>query len=349
MIVVNTAEVMPGDFVRNPDFSLPSERIKRAVLSTVGRENAAFVNATGLATALLGNAIAANMFVLGYAFQKGRVPLSSDAIKRAIELNGEAVQMNLHAFEWGRRAAIDLPRVEAIAAPALKGTKARQLAETLEEKIARRADFLTAYQNRAYAERYLKQVEAVRAAEQRTTPGETNLTEAVVKYLFKLMAIKDEYEVGRLYTDGAFRKQLETAFEGDLKLEFHLAPPLLGKRDPQTGLPLKTSFGPWAIHMFRMLAALRGLRGTALDIFGRTAERKMERQLLADYEKLIIELCSALTPLNKALAIGLASLPDRIRGFGHVKERHVEAAQAEETALLAQFRAGGAVQPLAAE
>ena len=349
MIVVNTAEVMPGDFVRNADFSLPSERIKRAVLSTVGRENAAFVNATGIATALLGNAIAANMFVLGYAFQKGRVPLSSDAIKRAIELNGEAVQMNLHAFEWGRRAAIDLPRVEALAAPALKGTKARQLAETLDEKIARRVEFLTAYQNRAYAERYLKQVETMRAAEQRATPGETSLTEAVVKYLFKLMAIKDEYEVGRLYTDGAFRKQLETAFEGDLKLEFHLAPPLLGKRDPQTGLPLKSSFGPWAMHMFRILAALRSLRGTALDIFGLTAERKMERQLIAAYENLITELCGALTPANKALALALASLPDKIRGFGHVKERHVVAAKAEEAALLTQFRAGGTPQALAAE
>ena len=349
MIVVNTAEVMPGDFVRNPDFSLPSERIKRAVLSTVGRDNAAFVNATGIATALLGNAIAANMFVLGYAFQKGRVPLSSDAIKRAIELNGEAIQMNLQAFEWGRRAAIDLARVEALAAPALKGTKARQIAETLDEKIARRVDFLTAYQNRAYADRYLKQVEAARAAESRATPGETSFTEAVVKNLFKLMAIKDEYEVGRLYSDGAFQKQLRTAFEGDLKLEFHLAPPLLGKRDPQTGLPLKTSFGPWMIHAFRALAALRGLRGTALDIFGKTAERKMERKLLSDYEALLKELCGALTPANKVLALGLVGLPDKIRGFGHVKERNVEAAKAEEAELLRRFRDNAAPHTLAAE
>ena len=349
MIVVNTAEVMPGDFVRNPDFSLPSERIKRAVLSIVGRENAAFVNATGIATALMGNAIAANMFVLGYAFQKGRVPLSSDAIKRAIELNGEAVQMNLQAFEWGRRAAIDLPRVEALAAPALKGTKARQLAETLEEKIARRVEFLTAYQNRAYADRYLRQVEAVRAAEARVTPGETGLTEATVKNLFKLMAIKDEYEVGRLYSDGAFQKQLASAFEGDLKLEFHLAPPLLGHRDPQTGLPTKTTFGPWVMHAFRALAALRGLRGTVFDIFGRTDERKMERKLLADYEGLLVELCSALTPANKPIATALAALPDKIRGFGHVKERNVHSAKAEEAALLRQFRNGEAIQPLAAE
>ena len=349
MIVVNTAEVMPGDFVRNPDFSLPSERIKRAVLSTVGRDNSAFVNAAGIATALMGNAIAANMFVLGYAFQKGRVPLSSDAIKRAIELNGEAVQMNLQAFEWGRRAAIDLPRVEALAAPALKGTKARQLAETLEEKIARRVDFLTAYQNRAYAERYLKQVEAARAAEARVAPGETSFTEAVVKNLFKLMAIKDEYEVGRLYSDGAFRKQLANAFEGDVKLEFHLAPPLLGQRDPQTGLPTKTTFGPWMMHAFRALAALRGVRGTVFDIFGRTAERKMERQLLADYEGLLAELCSALAPGNKAVATALAAIPDKIRGFGHVKERHVHAAKAEEAALLAQFRAADTAPPLAAE
>jgi indolepyruvate ferredoxin oxidoreductase len=349
MIVVNTAEVMPGDFVRNPDFSLPSERIKRAVLTAVGRENAAFVNATGIATALLGNAIAANMFVLGYAFQKGRVPLSSDAIKRAIEMNGEAVAMNLAAFEWGRRAAIDLPRVEALAAPALKGTKARQIAETLDEKISRRFEFLTAYQDRSYAERYQRQVDAIRAAEERITPGETTLTEAVVKYLFKLMAIKDEYEVGRLYTDGSFKKQLESQFEGEMKLEFHLAPPLLGQRDPNTGLPLKTSFGPWAMHLFRLLAAMKPLRGTWLDVFGRTEERKMERQLLNDYERLLIELCSATNRENKALAIALASLPDKIRGFGHVKERHVAAAKVEEADLLARFRSGDGPHAIAAE
>lgn len=349
MIVVNTAEVMPGDFVRNPDFSLPSERIKRAVLSTVGRENAAFVNATGIATALLGNAIAANMFVLGYAFQKGRVPLSSDAIKRAIELNGEAVQMNLQAFEWGRRAAIDLPKVEALAAPALKGTKARQISETLDEKIARRVEFLTAYQNSAYAALYTKQVDAIRATEERITPGETQLTEAVVKNLFKLMAIKDEYEVGRLYSDGSFKKQLESQFEGDLKLEFHLAPPALGKRDPNTGLPLKTSFGPWTMHVFRLLAALRPLRGTIFDVFGRTEERKMERQLLRDYEQLLAELCNATTKENKVIAVALAALPDKIRGFGHVKERHVVAAKTEEADLLARFRAGPSTPALAAE
>ena len=231
----------------------------------------------------------------------------------------------------------------------MKGTKARQLAETLEEKIARRVEFLTAYQNRAYADRYLRQVEAVRAAEARVTPGETGLTEATVKNLFKLMAIKDEYEVGRLYSDGAFQKQLASAFEGDLKLEFHLAPPLLGHRDPQTGLPTKTTFGPWVMHAFRALAALLGLRGTVFDIFGRTDERKMERKLLADYEGLLVELCSALTPANKPIATALAALPDKIRGFGHVKERNVHSAKAEEAALLRQFRNGEAIQPLAAE
>jgi indolepyruvate ferredoxin oxidoreductase len=229
-----------------------------------------------------------------------------------------------------------------------KPTGTRDIAQTLEERIARRVAFLTDYQNAAYAARYRAAVETVAVAEQAKMPGSEALTDAVARYLFKLMAVKDEYEVGRLYTNGAFAKQLAAAFEGDVKLEFHLAPPLLGRRDGK-GEPVKTSFGPWMLRGFKALAALRGLRGTLFDVFGYTKERRMERQLIADYEALLAEIVEKLTPANHALGVALASIPEKIRGFGHVKLRHLEAAKAEEQALREQFRAGPAPVAVAAE
>ncbi len=347
-IVANTAEVMPGDFTRNADFSLPAERIKRALLSTAGRDNVAFVDATALATALLGNAIAANMFVLGYAYQRGRVPLSAAAIERAIELNGEAPAMNKAAFVWGRRAAHDPKAVEAMVAPAITATEVRRLSQTPEERLARRVEFLAAYQNRAYAARYSALVEKVRSTEDAVMPGSTALTEAVIRYAFKLMAVKDEYEVARLYTDGAFLRQVRSQFEGDLKFEFHLAPPILGRTDEQ-GRPMKTSFGPWMMSLMKVLASLKGLRGTVFDVFGHTHERRTERKLIGDYESLVDEILRGLTPDNHAVAVALASIPEKIRGFGHVKERHLAAAKAEEAELLARFRSPPAPRAVAAE
>ena len=346
VVVVNTAESMPGDFTRNADFSLPVERIKRSILSASGREKSHFVDATAAATAFLGNAIAANMFMLGYAWQQGGVPLSRVALLRAIELNGEAVAMNVQAFELGRRAAHDPSALSAVLAQAKAPTPARHISESLDEIVARRVDFLTAYQNAAYAARYRAQLEAVRTREQAVKPGEMALTEAVARYLFKLMAYKDEYEVARLYTDGAFRRQIEATFESEgtggkaLRYEFHLAPPLLARRDPNTGLPRKMSFGPWVLSAFGLLAKLKGLRGTALDVFGYTEERRTERRLIGEYEALLAELGERLTAGNHALSVALAAIPEKIRGFGHVKERHLKAAKAEEAALLAKLRAG---------
>jgi indolepyruvate ferredoxin oxidoreductase len=348
-VVVNTAEVMPGDFTRNPDYSLPAERIRRAIQSAAGRQDAHFVNATGIATALLGNAIAANMFTLGYAYQMGGVPLSAEAILKAIELNGEAVAMNNAAFEWGRRTAHDQAAVEAMMTDAIEPTPVRHLSQTLDEVIARREAFLTAYQNEAYARRYRTLVDTARAAETRAVPERTEWTEAVARYFFKLLAVKDEYEVARLYTDGSFEKQLRNQFEGNLKLEFHLAPPILGRRDERTGLPLKQSFGPWMMTLFKGLAWARRLRGTPLDIFGYSAERRLERRLATEYEALMHEIGAGLTPGNHDLAVQLACIPEKIRGYGHVKERHLAAAKAEKADLLARFRAGEPAQALAAE
>ncbi|CAM5761380.1 indolepyruvate ferredoxin oxidoreductase family protein [Bosea minatitlanensis] len=355
-VIVNTAESLPGDFTRNADFSLPTERLKRAILATAGRDHTRFLDATAAAVAFLGNAIAANMLMLGHAWQLGAVPLSRESLRRAITLNGEAVAMNLEAFELGRRAAHDPAALEELLAQAKAPTAARHLSQSLDEIIARRAAFLTAYQNAAYGARYRHLVARAQTREAAVTPGQSGLSEAVARNLFKLMAYKDEYEVARLYSDGAFRRQVAATFEpegaggGKLRFEFHLAPPLLARRDPNTGLPRKLSFGPWMMGAFALLAKLKGLRGTVFDPFGHTRERRTERKLIADYEALLNELLTRLTPENHALCVALAAIPDRIRGFGHVKERHLAAAKAEEAALLDRLLSGSAAAlPQAAE
>ena len=347
--VVNTHEVLPGDFTRNADYSLPTERIKRTIRDLVGDAQTHFIEASRLAQALFGNALAQNIFMVGYAYQFGALPLSAAAIERAIELNGEAVAMNKAAFLWGRRAAHDPAAVEAIATP--KGTvssDARRLSQSLDEVIARRVADLTLYQNAAYAARYKALVDKVRINEQAKAPGRGGLAEAVAKNLYKLMAYKDEYEVARLYADGAFRAQADAAFDGALRFEFHLAPPLLARRDA-TGEPRKITLGPWMMKGFSLLAKLKGLRGSALDLFGYTQERRIERTLIADYERTVGELIAKLDPANHAIAVAIASIPEKIRGFGHVKLRHLEAAKAEEQDLLARFRNPPAPTAVAAE
>jgi indolepyruvate ferredoxin oxidoreductase len=349
-VVANLAEFLPGDFTRNADFSLPMERLKRAIMTAAGRENVSFVDAGRLATALLGNSIAANIFMVGYAYQIGALPLSAEAIEKAIALNGEAVAMNQAAFRWGRRAAADIAAVEKLVPPASAQDDNRRLSQSLDEMIARRVAFLADYQNAAYAARYRRHVEQVRAAEQAKAPGKEGLAEAVARYLFKLMAYKDEYEVARLYTDGTFLKQVAQSFEGDgLRFEFHLAPPLLARHDKATGEPRKMRFGPWMLKAFAVLKAFKFLRGTPFDPFGYTAERRSERQLIADYEAMLEEILAKLTPDNHAIAVGLATIPEKIRGFGPVKARHLKAAKADEAALLEQFRAGAAPLLKAAE
>jgi indolepyruvate ferredoxin oxidoreductase len=350
-MVVNTAEFLPGDFTRNADFSLPTEKLKRTITADAGRERTHFVDATRLATALFGQSLGANMFLVGYAYQLGAIPLAAAAIERAIELNGEAVTMNKAAFHWGRRAAVDRAQIEALAKPtAAKQSDALHLSESLAEIIERRAKFLTDYQDAAYAERYRSLVERVRAAEAARTPGKSGLAEAVARYLFKLMAYKDEYEVARLYTDGAFLAQVADTFDGDkLRFEFHLAPPLLARRDRATGLPRKMSFGPWLLAAFRLLARFKFLRGTAVDPFGRTQERRTERKLIEDYQAMLGKVLDALTADNHQIAVALASIPEKIRGFGHVKQRHLTAAKADEAVLFEQFQAGSPALLKAAE
>ena len=336
IFVVNTAEVMPGDFARSADFSLPAERIKRAIRKAAGEEHAFFFDATRTATALFGNSVGANMFMLGYACQHGGLPVSVEAIEKAIELNGQAIAMNLAAFRWGRRAAHDPAAVQALVGKA--GPEGLPKTDGLDEIVARRADFLAAYQNAAYAQRYRDRIAAVCAAEDKASPGSTVVSEAAARSLFKLMAIKDEYEVARLYTDGSFKRQLASEFQSFDRLEFHLAPPILGRKGSD-GKPRKSSFGPWMMTGFRMLAALKGLRGTPLDVFGRTAERRMERRLLAEYEADLALIAGRLSADRIEAAAALASVPQLVRGFGHVKEDNARKAAEERRRLLERLDA----------
>jgi indolepyruvate ferredoxin oxidoreductase len=341
-MVINTSEFLPGDFTRNADFSLPTERLKRAISGAAGAEQTHFVDASRLAAALFGSSLGANIFMVGYAYQLGALPLTASAIEQAIALNGEAVEMNLAAFHFGRRAALDLAAVEALVKPAPgESDDNRRLSQSFEETVERRVEFLTAYQGQRYARRYRRLIDKVRRIEADRAYGKCGLAEAVARYLFKLMAYKDEYEVARLYTDGMFQKQVRNELGGkNLRFEFHLAPPLFPRKDKFTGLPRKMSFGPWMMGAFRLLAWLKFLRGTPLDIFGYSEERRTERKLIADYEALLDEIVTKLTPDNHAFAVGLAVIPEKIRGFGYVKARHLAAAKADEAALLEQFRAG---------
>jgi indolepyruvate ferredoxin oxidoreductase len=262
--------------------------------------------------------------------------------------------MNKTAYNWGRMAAhdIDVVRNAANGVPTkVTATLADPLddeaiSRTLDEEIARRVAFLTDYQNAAYANRYKALVDRTRAAEQQRSPGFETLAEAVARYAFKLMAYKDEYEVARLYTSGEFERRIKDTFDGDYKLHFNLAPPMFAKKN-EDGTLRKAEYGPWVFSAFRLLAKLRGLRGSALDVFGYTAERRMERRLVADYAKIVDELLAGLAPGNVALAVDIASVPEHIRGYGHVKERHYAAAMKRQDDLLAAWRSPAASRAVA--
>jgi indolepyruvate ferredoxin oxidoreductase len=289
------------------------------------------------ATALLGDAIGANLFLLGYALQLGAVPVGLPALERAIELNGRAVELNKRALAWGRMAAHDLAAVEQTAAPLVRESDSRR-AEKPEEIVAIREEFLTRYQNAAYARRYRDLVERVAARERELSSDGAPLTQAVARYYFKLLAYKDEYEVARLYTDGSFRKQIEQTFEGDYRIKLHLAPQMLFPVDRDTGRVRKVTVGPWIFPLLRGLARLKVLRGTPLDVFGWTAHRRAERRLIAEYERTVAELIDALSPDNRDLAVEIASIPELIRGFGTVKDEHLASARAKQTELVEAFR-----------
>jgi indolepyruvate ferredoxin oxidoreductase len=345
--VVNASVTPTADFVKNPNWQLPGTDLQRDIVEACGTGNASFIQATELATGLLGDAIATNMFMLGYAYQKGWIPLAGATLERAIELNGVAVEFNRKAFVWGRRAAVDLEKVKRIAMPAAVIPIDQHFSRDLDELIERRVKFLTEYQDAGYAARYRALVDKVRNRE-KDAVNSSKLTEAVARYYAKLLAYKDEYEVARLHANGDFRKKIEGMFEGDYRVVFHLAPPLLARKDPLSGEPRKMRFGPWMMGVFKLLKGLRRLRGTPLDIFGYSEERRTERALIGEYEETVERLLAGLTAQNHALAVQIAAIPDEIRGFGYIKARNLAPARKKRDELLARFKAGPAAERAAA-
>jgi len=335
--VLNRSPAITGEFVRNPDWRYPLQALAEELSASLGAGNAVFIEGTRLATALLGDAIATNLFMLGCAYQAGLVPVAAQSILRAIELNGAAVDMNTAAFDWGRRAVIDRKAVEAIAIPDGEQAEHRRPSRSLDELIERRARFLTDYQDARYASRYLGLVARVREAEAGAATGSSALAEAVARSYFKLLAYKDEYEVARLYSDGRFEAAVKAQFEGDFKLHYHFAPPLLVAIDPASGEPVKREFGPWMKPLLRLLASFRRIRGSALDPFARSAERRLDLALIREYEACVDALLASLADANHATAVEIATLPERVRGFGRVRARAAEEMRARRAELMVQL------------
>jgi len=352
-VALNTHATPTAAFVSNPDWQFPAAKCQSTVLEAAGPDHVGKLDADALAVQLVGDSIYTNPLMLGYAWQQGRVPLSHAALMRAIELNGVQVENNKSAFEWGRRAASDPQAVKALVRTG-QVIELVKRSTNLDEMIAKRVELLTAYQNAAYAAQYKAFVDDVRTKEaevgfSRTAtrpdaarPG-SRLTEAVARYLFKLMAYKDEYEVARLHADPQFLGRIAAQFEGemgkDYQLNYHLAPPSIAKTNDKGELQ-KQTFGPWMLSAFRVLARLKGLRGTPFDPFGRTEERRTERALVVEYRESIEEVLRTLGPANLALAVEIARIPEAIRGYGHVKARHLGAVRPKWDALMAEWRAG---------
>lgn len=336
-VALNVSAPPTAAFVKNPDWQNPAQACVDALVHSLGADAVGTFDAETAATRLMGDSLYTNPMMLGYAWQKGWLPLELASLMRAIELNAVQVDKNKAAFEWGRRAAHAPQAVAALWQKAGGGEQVIQFKkrDSLDDLIARRVEFLTGYQNAGYAAQYRSFVDHVRAAE--APLGKTTLTETVVRYLFKLMAYKDEYEVARLHSDPAFHARLASQFEGDFKLKVHLAPPLTAKKN-ERGELIKQPFGPFMFTVFKVLARFKGLRGTVLDIFGRTEERRTERALIAEYRADVEALLAGLNATNHALAVEIAGIPEQIKGFGHVKERNLAAARSRREGLLQQWR-----------
>jgi indolepyruvate ferredoxin oxidoreductase len=335
LCVVNTHVAPTSDFVLRQQSDVQGwQRLRR--LARLSKQ-VARVDANARTEMLLGDATSANVFMLGYAFQQGGVPLSLGAIEAAIEINGAAVAANLAAFNYGRLAAArpeELPDAVAPSTEAMQPKRSATPAELIEERL----EYLTKYQNRTYADRYAALLARITAAEQRARPGSRALTQAIAQSYFKLLAYKDEYEVARLYSDGAFQRKLEAQFETGGRIKVYLAPPLISRLDPNTGRPRKRAFGGWVLKLFRVLAKAKGLRGHWFDPFGWTDERRQERWQIEHFKKIVDELLNSLDRQNLAIAVDIATLPVEVRGFGPVKAAALERMLVREEELLERYR-----------
>jgi indolepyruvate ferredoxin oxidoreductase len=345
-VVANSDVVMPGSFAQHPDrISVSTDSLRAILLRHIDQEHLHSVAATSLATALFGDSVAANVFMLGVACQLGWVPLGLESLERALELNGVAVETNRAALHWGRRAATDPDAVRHLAFPqtgwSASGPDQPEGSDSPEEELARiladRRERLAQYGSPSYLRRYLELVRVAQEAERRAAPASLAFTTAVARHYYKLLAVKDEFEVARLLVQTPFLRELENSYEGRYRINFHLAPPILARRGAHERAPVKRAFGPSIRIPLHLLARARRWRGTLLDPFRWTAERALDRRLLEDYERLVRELCRDLGPNSLPVAVDLASLPDRIRGFGHVREASALAVEAEKQTLLARL------------
>ena len=338
--VINDYEMMPGEFTRKSDLSFPGRKLKQIIESAVGDDNAVFCNVNRYAESLFGDSIAANMMMVGIALQNGWIPIPIAAIEKAIELNGRSVEMNKLAFHRGRQLALGTAELDREISESNGSSEliGRENVDSLEALVENRSEALVEYQNQAYARRYRELVAASQQAERSSTPGMHGFAEAVARYYYKLLAYKDEYEVARLFSNGTFRKELEAVFEGDFKLQYHMAPPLIARKSRITGLPTKMKFGSWMEGFLAVITRMRFLRGTPFDPFGRSDDRKMERELIAEYESTIREIIATMNTENHRIAVEIASYPEMIRGYGHIKRQHVEASSDHIKSLLEAFR-----------
>jgi indolepyruvate ferredoxin oxidoreductase len=343
-VVINQHETPTSDFVRNPRWRFPGNDLRADIAESAGADHVEGFAATEYATRLLGNALAANLLLVGFALQKGWLPLSVEAVLRAIELNGVSVEPNQAAILWGRRCAVWPERVHRLAyppsMPAAPGPGGERAGDDINDVTARWERHLAAYQDRAYAKRYRRLVDRVMLAESKIS-AEPLLAMAVARNFGRLLAYKDEYEVARLYTAREFKAAIAEHFDGPYRVAYHLAPPLLSRRDPVTGQPLKRRFGPWLGAIFPLLARLRFLRGTVFDPFGHTAERRTERRLAREYEQRIESILDGLSVHNVAVAVEIAALPDMVRGFGHIKLANIERMEAKLAPLVERLRPDG--------
>lgn len=331
--VINAYESPTGDIMHQPDMRFPSTAMEQSIIDAVGDNHFHMVNATKLATALLGDSIATNMFMLGFAWQHGLIPVSEAAILGAIRLNGAAIEINQQAFQWGRHAAVDAARIERLAFPEMEQAIQRALETTLKDIVEHRVEYLSAYQNPAYAERYRQRVGAVAAAEKNLDPNSELLARSVARSYFKLLAYKDEYEVARLYSDGQFEADLRQQFAGDFSLQFHLGAGWMQR----SGKPRKFDLGQWLMPTFKLLAKLRWLRGSRFDPFAWQSDRKLERQLIEKYERTLDLLLAGLRSDNLQQAAEIASMAEKIRGYGHIKQANAEQILPHWDSKLAQF------------
>ncbi len=331
-LVGNSDVTLTSAFQFDRNASIDKDQVTGVIRAKSLPGHSHFIDATNIALKLCGDTLASNMFMVGFALQKGLLPVSCEAIIEAIKLNGVAVSFNLTALSYGRLYSHAPDKIEALLGqdePAI---------ETLDTLIKSRIEHLSDYQNVAYAAKFIKRVEQIKAAEMAVDPSSIELTKAVVLNLSKLMSYKDEYEVARLYSDPAFLKKIQDQFETGFKLKFNLAPPLFSKKDRSTGQPLKSEYGSWVMILFKILSKMKGLRGGAFDVFARTNERKMERKLIEDYNDMLDLIVAKLNLDNFQTALKLANLPDQIRGFGHVKTQSITALEAKKTRLLKSLK-----------